>query len=156
MNECTSCRLIAEKDKSIYVTEPSGLFVAMWTSLPASPGHTLVIPQRHIQRFREMNEAEMRGIASFVASVKSTIEETKLRPICDGLEIISDESKERVAKALEMLRANGDRRAEAFNDGINDGDAAGQETPHLHWHILPRWRNSDGDIVDLFAKTGTL
>lgn len=32
--------------------------------------------------------------------------------------------------------------ADAANVGINDGEAAGQEVPHVHVHIIPRF---DGD-----------
>lgn len=31
--------------------------------------------------------------------------------------------------------------AEAFNLGVNNGSAAGQVVPHLHFHIMPRFPN---------------
>ena len=34
---------------------------------------------------------------------------------------------------------------DAFNLGINDGAAAGQSVPHLHLHLIPRYR---GDVPD--------
>ncbi len=34
---------------------------------------------------------------------------------------------------------------DGINIGINDGSAAGQTIPHVHWHIIPRY---DGDIDD--------
>lgn len=34
---------------------------------------------------------------------------------------------------------------DAFNLGINDGVAAGQSVPHLHVHLIPRYR---GDVPD--------
>lgn len=36
-------------------------------------------------------------------------------------------------------------RPDAFNIGINDGPAAGQTVPHLHIHLVPRYR---GDVTD--------
>ena len=34
---------------------------------------------------------------------------------------------------------------DGFNLGINDGPAAGQSVPHLHLHMIPRYR---GDVPD--------
>jgi diadenosine tetraphosphate (Ap4A) HIT family hydrolase len=34
---------------------------------------------------------------------------------------------------------------DGFNLGINDGPAAGQSVPHLHMHMIPRYR---GDVPD--------
>jgi diadenosine tetraphosphate (Ap4A) HIT family hydrolase len=34
---------------------------------------------------------------------------------------------------------------DSFNIGINDGAAAGQTVPHLHVHLIPRFR---GDVTD--------
>lgn len=34
---------------------------------------------------------------------------------------------------------------DAFNIGINDGPAAGQTVPHLHLHLIPRYK---GDVSD--------
>jgi len=34
---------------------------------------------------------------------------------------------------------------DAYNIGINDGAAAGQTVPHLHIHLIPRYK---GDVLD--------
>jgi len=38
-------------------------------------------------------------------------------------------------------------RAPAFNIGINDGEFAGQVIPHVHVHIIPRYKGDGGGSV---------
>jgi diadenosine tetraphosphate (Ap4A) HIT family hydrolase len=47
-----------------------------------------------------------------------------------------DEAKSAVAREFEP---------DGFNIGINDGPAAGQTVPHLHIHLIPRYK---GDLAD--------
>jgi ATP adenylyltransferase len=46
-------------------------------------------------------------------------------------------------KALDNPRIN--TKPDAYNYGINDGQAAGRTIDHLHWHIIPRYT---GDMAD--------
>ncbi len=58
-----------------------------------------------------------------------------------------------LAEREEMLRLADDARRivigkhapDGFNLGVNDGPAAGQTVPHVHLHLIPRYR---GDIPD--------
>jgi diadenosine tetraphosphate (Ap4A) HIT family hydrolase len=47
-----------------------------------------------------------------------------------------DQARQQVAEA---------HHPDAFNIGINVGEAAGQTVPHLHVHLIPRYR---GDVAD--------
>jgi diadenosine tetraphosphate (Ap4A) HIT family hydrolase len=38
-----------------------------------------------------------------------------------------------------------ERRAKAFNVGVNAGSAAGQTVRHAHVHLIPRYK---GDVAD--------
>ena len=43
--------------------------------------------------------------------------------------------------------------ADASNIGINNGSASGQEIPHLHVHIVPRFRDDDGHPIHAVGGT---
>ena len=82
-------------------------------AFPVSPGHTLIIPRRHVGSFFELTPPERASMFELLTQAKVELDET-LQP--DG-----------------------------FNIGINDGAAAGQTVPHLHLHLIPRYR---GDTPD--------
>lgn len=59
--------------------------------------------------------------------------------------VTSEKSVAYINHAREMLKQFAYREPDGFNDGLNDGAAAGQTVPHLHWHIMPRWIGDDPD-----------
>jgi len=50
----------------------------------------------------------------------------------------------RISKAI----ADSSLRSDGFNLFLSDGECAGQEVPHVHLHVLPRFEQ-DGLLVDL-------
>ena len=62
MNSCTFCRILAGELPSSRVLD-SDLIVAFLDIHPASPGHTLVLPQRHVESFTELTAAEAAELA---------------------------------------------------------------------------------------------
>ncbi len=41
---------------------------------------------------------------------------------------------------------------EGMNIGINNGAAAGQAVEHVHWHIIPRYKNDGGGSMHSIIK----
>lgn len=95
------------------IVEETPLARWIYDSFPVSPGHSLIIPWRHVGSFFELSTEERMAMLDLLDKAKATVEK-KHRP--DG-----------------------------FNIGINDGVAAGQTIPHLHMHLIPRYR---GDVAD--------
>jgi diadenosine tetraphosphate (Ap4A) HIT family hydrolase len=54
----------------------------------------------------------------------------------DALLDLLDQAKKVIAKELSP---------DSFNIGINDGPAAGQTVPHLHIHLIPRFKGDQED-----------
>src|SRR3989338_8621190 len=44
-------------------------------------------------------------------------------------------------------------KPDGVNIGINDGEAAGQTVPHVHWHIIPRYKGDAGGSVHSIIRS---
>ena len=88
---------------------------ALWIrdGFPVSPGHSLVIPKRHIGSFFETSPQERAGLLELLDQAQAA--------------------------------AGAEFHPDGFNIGINDGAAAGQTVPHLHIHLIPRFRGDQPD-----------
>ena len=84
------------------------LFAVVRDKYPVSPGHTLIVPLRPVQRFRELTATERARLVEWVDW------------------------------AQEHLQATLARAPDGFNLGVNDGEAAGQTVAQLHLHVIPR------------------
>ena len=60
---------------------------------------------------------------------------------------LSPDEREDLMSLLATAKANveAEFKPDGYNIGINDGPAAGQTVPHLHIHLIPRYK---GDIPD--------
>ncbi|MGA2707683.1 MAG: HIT family protein [Steroidobacteraceae bacterium] len=60
------------------------LCVALWDRYPASPGHALIVPRRHIPTWFDATESERSAVLTLLDAAKALIDE-RLRP--DGYNI---------------------------------------------------------------------
>ena len=105
---CTYCSLAQAR-----IVEESALSIAFKDAFPVSPGHTLVIPKRHIGSWFDITSDEQLALLDLLARAKTVLQD-EFNP--DG-----------------------------YNIGINDGRAAGQTVPHLHMHLIPRYKDDQND-----------
>lgn len=105
---CPFCTLPLER-----IIDSNDLALVIRDGYPVSPGHTLVIPKRHIGSWFEITPEEQSAMLNLLGTAKAVLEK-EFKP--DG-----------------------------YNIGINDGPTAGQTVPHLHMHLIPRYK---GDLED--------
>lgn len=91
------------------------LFAVVSDKFPISPGHTLIIARRPVARFQDLTSAEKARLLVWIDWTQQHLT-SHLTPTPD-----------------------------AFNLGLNDGPAAGQTMPQLHFHVIPRYT---GDVPD--------
>ena len=70
-NGCPFCRVESERE----VIASSDLSLAFFDWFPVSPGHTLIIPRRHVASFFDLTKEERQDLLSLLDHVKSIIEE---------------------------------------------------------------------------------
>lgn len=101
--------------ESVRVLALDDLFAVVSDKFPISPGHTLIIARRPAARLQDLTGAEKARLLVCIDWTQQHLQ-THLTPPPD-----------------------------AFNLGLNDGPAAGQTMPQLHFHVIPRYT---GDIPD--------
>lgn len=116
---CIFCK-IANKEMKTYLILETENFMSFLDIHPHAPGHSLIIPKRHFEKFGEL---PLQLAEEFVRIIKETL--------------------------LKLNKALG---ANDFTLGINDGPLAGQAVPHLHFHILPRFKNDSGGSIHSVVK----
>lgn len=111
--------------------------IAIRDAYPVSPGHTLIIPKRHIGSFFETTADEKQDLFELLELAK-----TKISP---NPSLAKRGTTESDAHFPPLKKGGEGGFPDAFNIGINDGAAAGQTVPHLHIHLIPRYK---GDMAD--------
>ena len=110
MASCIFCKILEGALPSSGVCE-SELTVAFLDINPINPGHTLVVPRRHVVSFTDLSPEELWSMSV---------------------------TGRRVAAAQKVSL-----KYEGVTLSLADGEAAGQEVPHVHLHVIPR-RSGDG------------
>ena len=85
-NNCIFCKIIGGEIPSVTVYEDEN-FKAIFDISPASKGHTLVLPKKHMENLFEIDETVASKALSVIQKIASAIKET-LR--CDGINIVQN------------------------------------------------------------------
>ena len=138
MKECIFCG--SNKLDSSTKIEKHEKFTLRLDPNPVSFGHMLVIPDRHVEKFDDLDEDELSRLGEIVAKSKKIVEEKRR-----FREKYSDISEAKDNPSNDMIDSViGEKEdPDGFNIGLNEGKAAGQTINHLHIHVIPRY---EGDV----------
>lgn len=111
MKACRFCSIVQGNEPASVVLSTRGE-LAFLDASPVNPGHTLVVPRRHVSEFTELTADEIGSLAI---------------------------ATQRVAAALKMRLVG----CVGVTLSLADGEGAGQEVPHVHFHVIPRYPADD-------------
>lgn len=140
--DCLFCGIYEEGSEVIYEDE---FFYARYDLFPVTAGHAEIIPKRHIASLDELDGDEWEQLQSSIDAVREIVEENDLSSIYREMvdEPLDENSEELAQDVLDSGFAA--ETPDAYNLGVNDGQAAGRTIDHLHIHVIPRY---DGDMED--------
>lgn len=141
---CTFCNPSLREAARIDV----GLFWAQFDIHPVSPGHLLIIPERHIERLSQLTVEEWRVFQQIQKLAIDYIESLKGHEWRSAYEKIlgarvTENSVWFINQTLTHPRFG--TKPDGYNHIVNEGEVAGQTVMHLHWHVIPRYK---GDVRD--------
>ena len=116
LKDCGFCRILAGKAEVSFLFRDERV-AAFMDITPVTPGHLLVIPNRHAVYLSDLDPA-------------------------DGARIFE------VAQSMAAALRKSGLKSEGVNLFLADGEQAGQEVPHVHLHVIPRFRG-DGFSLKL-------
>lgn len=85
-NNCIFCKIIGGEIPSITIYEDEN-FKAIFDISPASKGHTLVLPKKHVENLFEMDETIATNALPVIAKIAAAIKEALH---CDGVNILQN------------------------------------------------------------------
>lgn len=146
-----------EVDSKDYIAD-NEQFYAVLDEYPVSPGHTLIVPKRHIPDILYLPSEFGNAMLHIVKEVHGKLSTDALKDFYRSkVSSSKDETQKRFCVQALQAIAN-DPSLIDFNVGINNGESAGQTVYHLHVHLIPRFTGDDGvkagGVRHIFPKRG--
>jgi diadenosine tetraphosphate (Ap4A) HIT family hydrolase len=140
--ECIFCKVYKDRKGVVYENK---YFYAQFDTSPVSAGHLEVIPTRHIASLFDLTEDEWAYLKPAISEAVRTIKKTDLKELYK--DFLQDPANKKSTWFYEKMLDHTDigKKPDAFNIGVNEGEAAGRTVHHLHIHIIPRYA---GDVDD--------
>jgi len=139
---CFFCEAFKNPENVIFENK---LFYAQLDAFPITPGHTEIIPKKHIDSLLDLTPEETLSLQEAIVETTHLIDSMDLKRVYTKfLENPLNESSAWFCQ--KMLEHPGlEKKPDSYNYGNNDGEAAGRTIHHLHIHIIPRFK---GDMRD--------
>ena len=134
--------MYARKDGDIFYT--SDHFFAAFDRYPRTPGHSIIITNRHIVSIDDLTEVQWMMLRPVIEEVFHIIKLTDLKKFYAACinDPVSEKSIDFCTRSLYEI----DGIPEGYSYGSNEGRAAGRRIDHFHLHLIPAYGRHKGGI----------
>lgn len=109
---------------------------------PVTRGHLLIMPKRHMVTFFELNAEEFTDLQTAILQAKELSHSEELKKLYQKV-VADSTTNARTRQAYQKALDNWKYPVTGYNLKVNNGVSAGQQVPHLHVHLVPRYQ-TDG------------
>ena len=109
---------------------------------PVTRGHLLVMPKRHMVTFFELNAEEFADLQTAVLKAKELSHSEELKKLYQK-NIDNPATNSQTRQAYQKALDNWNYPITGYNLKVNNGESAGQQVPHLHIHLVPRYESDN-------------
>ncbi len=141
--DCFLCNAVASPGELFAENQ---FFAARFDAHPVTPGHVLIFPKDHTLSFFDIPAEAYPYLHDSITKAKQTIEAVGFEELYLRMKEAYPE-REKATQYIESMLASPflKRKPEGYTIGVNNGEVAGQTVPHVHMHLIPRYR---GDVID--------
>jgi diadenosine tetraphosphate (Ap4A) HIT family hydrolase len=144
LKSCGFCRILAGKAEGSFVFRDERV-AAFMDITPVTPGHLLVIPIRHAVYLSDLDPADGARMFEVAQSLTAAMRRQNGDSPWESHRALRSDSPHFGSTRRGTVPV---LKCEAVNLLLADGEQAGQDVPHVHLHVIPRF-HGDGFSLKL-------
>ncbi|MDO8266172.1 MAG: HIT domain-containing protein [Candidatus Saccharibacteria bacterium] len=147
MTTCNFCKTIKANSSDSFIIPGITKFTFIYDIFPVVPGHTLIIPNRHVSEYLGLTKPERNELNDAIIALYKHLAEVNFEDLYSTLlrDFNNNKNAEKFLQDAKEKAIQYNRSPDGYNHGLNDCLEAGRTVEHLHYHIMPRWAGDSDD-----------
>lgn len=147
MTSCNFCKTFKGNSLDCFTIPGITNFTFIYDIFPVVPGHTLIVPNRHVSAYLDLTKLERIELSDAIVALYKHLAKVNFEDLYKTLlqEFNSNNNAVKFLQDAKEKARQYNRSPDGYNHGLNDCLEAGRTVEHLHYHIMPRWAGDSDD-----------